>query len=469
MAIKQDDDFRVLVTECPEYDQAKIKSIISQGMATLGYKPHGNVVIKPNVVCAFPSVMWEKTAVTDFNMIASAVRVLADVPEVKRIDINETPAVGNPSRLAFKYSGYREGTDKLKSELSKPVELKGMDEEHRVSRFIGGAVHDRVRLSRTFASADTKVYMPKLKCHCVSHMTGTMKLNVGIVNFDDRSIRHDFMLNEKIADLAAVGWPDFAIMDAIIVGVGNEALPIPRKLGLILMGKNGLAVDLVGARLLGIRGEKDVPYLAAIIKRGYKPAATEQVQIIGDAKSLADIDRLAERIKPYNEEFYRWQDVNTEFKRMNSPLHLYFGPYSDSSDATCDTGCIMGIKMYLAFLEKYVGAEGFAKARPTIFVIGKIKEPIDAKGAPVFVFGSCSEAEIKNAKFVSRINKCFVTASDMFLIVGNRTGMKSPFFDPSFLSKYVAMLLASMAVKTFNGRYLQDFGYYLDQHFFRKI
>jgi Domain of unknown function (DUF362) len=36
------------------------------------------------------------------------------------------------------------------------------------------------------------VYLPKLKCHCVSTMTGAVKLNIGICSDDERAIRYDF-------------------------------------------------------------------------------------------------------------------------------------------------------------------------------------------------------------------------------------------------------------------------------------
>jgi len=460
---------RVMVVECREYDVAKIKGIVAQGMEKLGYQPKGKIALKPNVVCAFHPDVWEPATVTNLDVVEGMIRVLADQGEVSRISVTETSAVGNPTRFSFYWAGYRDRINRLKSQVNKPLELKGMDEEKRVSVFIGGKVHDRIRLGRTFAQADSKIYLPKLKCHCVSKMTATIKLNVGIVNYDDRSIRHDFMLNEKIADLTQAGWPDFVVMDAITIGVGNEAFPTPRHLGLILMGRNALAVDLVAARLLGMDGAKEVPYLAEIISRGNRPGKLEEVELMGDAKNISDLDKFAERVKPYDDEFYRWQDVNKELKRMNSPLRLLHGPYSDRSPATCDTGCVMGIKMYLGFLEKYAGAEAFAKAAPGLFVIGKIKEPVDAAGKNVFIFGNCSRVELKNPRKVIKLNNCFVTASDMMLMLGGRTGIKPPVMDPKFFFKYLSKMLAGMAMKTFNGRYLQDLGYYLGNQFFRKL
>jgi len=459
----------VLVRECPDYDPQKIRTIVTEGMAALGYEPKGKVALKPNVVCAFPPQFIKERAVTSLDVVEGVIRAVAERPEVSRLAVTETSAVGNPSPFSFHWSGYQERIEKLKPQIPKPLSLVGMDLDHRVSVFVGGQVHSRVRLGRTFAEADTKIYLPKLKCHCVCKMTGTVKLNIGILNFDERSIRHDFLLDEKIADLLAVGWPDFVVMDAISIGVGNEGVPIPRQLGLILMGKNALAVDLVASRLLGLRGETDVGYLAAIIRRGYKPARLEDVNLLGDARTIADLDRFSQRIQPFDDEFYRWQDINKELERLHSPLRLWHGPYSNLSQAMCEYGCIMGLKMYLGFLESYAGAEAFAKTRPGVFVIGKVKEPVDAQGGIAFMIGACSEAKIENARRVVRINKCFTTAADMFLVFGNHTGIKSPFFNPRFLGPYLAAAAKASLQKLFNGRYLEDAGDFFSQQFMRKL
>lgn len=462
-------DFRVLVRECPDYDPQRIRALVQEGMATLGYEPKGKVALKPNIVCAFDPRFIKPRAVTEPAFSEGVIRAVADRPEVSRLSVTETSAVGNPSRYSFRWSGYQDLIARLKPQVGKSLELVGMDVDHRVSVFVGGQVHNRVRLGRTFAAADTKIYLPKLKCHCVSKMTGTVKLNVGILNFDERSIRHDFLLDEKIADLLSVGWPDFTVMDAITIGVGNEGVPIPRQLGLILMGKNPIAVDLVASQFLGLRGEKDVGYLAAAIRRGYRPARVEDVELLGDAKSLADLEKFSQRIQPFDEEFYRWQNVSKELERMRSPLKFYHGPYSHRSGAKCEYGCIMGIKMYLGFLESYAGTEAFAKARPGAFVIGKIQEPVDARGGTAFLIGSCCEANVVNARRVIRVDKCFTTAADMFLYFGARTGIPSPFFDRGFLGQYVPALLGDAAQKLFNGRYLEDARDFFQQQFMRRL
>ncbi|MFO8111006.1 MAG: DUF362 domain-containing protein [Desulfosalsimonadaceae bacterium] len=396
----------VFIKRCEEYDRNQIEHIVTEGIRRLEFSAEGKVFVKPNVVFAFDTERMGHAAYTAPPLVGAALTALSREPGVKRIDMGEKTAVGVPTRLCYKHAGYYEEVKAVRKKAGSPVKIFCMEEEKREPVFVGGKVHDVLRIPKKMAKADKKVYLPKLKCHCVSAMTGAVKLNIGICSDDERSIRHDFLLNEKIVDLLAAGYPDLVVMDAIDVGMGNEAFPSTRKLGLVIMGKNPLAVDLVGARLLGLKLE-DVSYLKAAVDRGYTPATLEEITIDGDLKSIDDLDEQAKRLQPYDEEFYRWQDVNRELTRLKSPMKFYWGPYNAATGEKCLTGCVMGIKMFLGGLEKFAGPAAYAAARPVSFVIGKYDAPIDAAGEEVFLLGSCAAANINNAKKIIHLDKCF--------------------------------------------------------------
>jgi hypothetical protein len=299
-------------------------------------------------------------------------------------------------------------------------------------------------------------------------MTGAVKLNIGICCDDERAIRHDFMLNEKIVDLLSVGYPDFIVMDAIEVGVGNEAMPTPRKLGLIIMGTNPLAVDLVGARLLGYNLD-DVPYLKAAVNRGIKPASLSDVIIEGDLKSVSDLDEQAKKIMPYDDEYHLWQDVEKELKRLKSPMKVFWGPYNERTQEKCLTGCIMGLKMFLCAIEKFAGAEAFAKSKPVTFVVGKVEGEIDGGGNDVFLLGSCARAKIKNASKIIHIDRCFATAADMNIKIAGRLGMPAIILDPGIMSEFIGSIAVAGLKKIITGRYFQDIGYFMSRKLDKRI
>ncbi len=458
----------VIAKRCEEYDRTRIQQIVSEGMAQLGYHPKGKILVKPNVVFANEPAIFGNTAHTPAPFVGAALKAILAHPEVTRVDVGENCAVGLPTRGCYKYAGYYDEIEAVRKAAPRPLDIFCMDEELRDPVFVGGKVHDTLRISRKMARADSLVYLPKLKCHCVSNMTGAVKLNIGICSDDERSIRHDFLLNEKIVDLLAVGYPDLVIMDAIDVGVGNEAFPSIRKLGLILMGTNPLALDLVGARLLGYAIE-DVPYLKAAVERGYAPSDIGAVSIGGDLESLAEIDAAAKRILPYDEEFYRWQDVERELQRLKSPMKFYWGPYRHGKGEKCLTGCVMGLKMFLGAMEKFSGPTSFATAKPVSFVIGKYDGMIDARGADVFLLGSCAKADITNAKKVVHIDKCFTTAGDMNISIAHRLGMKAPTRSFRFMREHIRDTAQASFRKTVSGRYAQDIGHFITKGLIRRV
>ena len=461
-------DRRVLVVRCERYDRGDIERLVTEGMRALGFRPRGKVFVKPNVVFAGDPDVFGTHAYTNPVLTEACAVALSQAGDASRIDIGEKCAVGFPTRHCYRHAGYYDAVARARKRAACPVDLHCMDEDLRDTVFVGGRVHDTLRLSRRLTRADVKVYLPKLKCHCVSNMTGAVKLNVGICSDDDRSIRHDFLLNEKIVDLLSVGWPDFVVMDAIEVGVGNEAFPHPRKLGLLIMGTNPVAVDLVGARLLGFALD-DVAYLRAAVDRGYEPSSIDEVVLEGDITSLEALDEQAKRVMPYDDAFTAWHDVQHELERLHSPMRFHWGPYHAGKDDLCKTGCVMALKMFLASYERFSGPEAFTHAKPVTFVIGRSEEVIDGGGHDVFLVGSCAKAEVRNARAVVRIEKCFTTTSDLTMHIGHRLGMPSPMARPSMSLPLVGDMVRAAWRKTLGLRYGQDVARFATKHLIRRV
>lgn len=460
-------DSRVIIRRCDEYDEETIHGFIGEGMRDLGYRPRGKIFVKPNVVYATKNGKYGTTAYTHPSVVGAALRVVSGAPGVERVDMGEKTAIGYPTRLTYRYAGYYELVRKARKRPGAPIGIFCIDEERRERVFIGGAVHDTLRIPRRMARADSLVYLPKLKCHCVSGMTGAVKLNIGICSDDERSLRHDFLLNEKIVDLLTAGYPDFTVMDAIDVGVGTEAVPTPRRLGLILMGRNPLAVDLVGARLLGFELE-DVPYLKRAVERGYGPKRLKDVKLMGDLKSIADLDRYAKRVQPYDNEFFKWHDVEREFKRLETPMRFFWGP-TRPDNSKCLTGCIMALKMFFAFNERFAGSDAFRKAKAAVLVIGRVEEEIDARGQEVFLIGSCSRADVINAKKITKISSCTTTAVELTEVIRGRLGIPTPLYAPSQIIPLTGSMMAASFKKIINLRYAQDIGHFIKRGLLKRI
>lgn len=458
----------VFIRRCEEYDPYALSAIMKEGMEFFDYRPKGKVFVKPNVVFAYKDDKYGDTAYTNRAVIEASLKTLATSTGVDRVDMGENTGIGVPTRLSFKNAGYYDVVKKVRSDTGRNVGMFCIDEERRDKLFVGGVVHDTLRVARKMARADSKVYLPKLKCHNITNITGAVKLNIGICSDDERAIKHDFMLIDKIVDLLTVGYPDFIFMDAIDIGVANEAIPVARKLGVIIMATNPVAADLVGARLLGYNIE-EVPYLQRAVERGYTPTSLDEVELAGDITSLAELDEQAQRILPYDDEYYKWQDIHKELDRLESPLRFMWGASRHDNKSRCKYGCIMALKMFLSFFEESGGPEVFKTCKPAVLVIGDNEEPIDARGEEVFMIGSCSKAEVTNAKKVHRIDKCFTTTSELNLIIGNRLGMKTPFLTPAYLSRFVGAVSTAGMMKAAKMRYLQDIGHFFEHGMPRKM
>ena len=153
----------VIVRECEDYDPKKIETIVSDGMRQLDYMPRGKVFAKPNVVVAFQTDKLGSHAFTPPSFVGAGLKAISKVPGVNRIDVGENVAIGTPTRLCFEHAGYYDEIKDVRRTAGCPVDIFCIDEELRDTQFVGGVVHDTLRVARRMARADTKIYFPKLK------------------------------------------------------------------------------------------------------------------------------------------------------------------------------------------------------------------------------------------------------------------------------------------------------------------
>ncbi len=455
---------QVLIKRCDRYDVGTIQALIAEGMETFGAKPKGRVFVKPNIVFAHHDEdSYGTTMYTSKSVVEAAVRNLHDTPGVSRVDIGEKTAIGAPTRLMYKYSGYTKMVRSLRAQGLKNLNIFALDEDPRKTVHVGGIVHSTLRLSRRMAGSDFRIYLAKLKRHGSCQVTGATKLNIGILSDDERAIGHDYRLPEKIVDLLNVGYPDFIVMDAIDAGVGLEGAPHQRNLGLLIMGTNPLAMDIVGARLYGF-SPSDIDYLAAAINRGFHPSGLDDIDLIGDVTSVAELDALRSRLKPDDYAWNEWQDVNETAKAIGAPIRFHLGPAIIEAKTGrvvhCPSGCAMGVKMSLAMFHRH-NKEAMSKCRPLKVIVGKHVQPIDCEGASALVLGTCTEATLKNVGRKMEIRRCFTTSSDNLIPFGLLLGIPNPMLRPVFFGNLLFSVLAATIIKIFNGYYLFEIGSFI--------
>jgi uncharacterized protein (DUF362 family) len=226
-----------------------LADVISRGLEALQVSVKGlRVLLKPNLV--------EYEAGTIINTNASVVGAAAQA--MLRAGAREVVVAEGPGhRRDLEYLLVSTGLyDHLKDLKLRFVDLNHDDVRpvRLRSRF---TKLDEIMLPAELLQADFIVSMPKLKTHHWAVMTASMKNLFGIVPGAvygwPKNLLHFRGIDNSIVDLAATVRPHLAIVDGIIGMEGDgPIMGTPRKVGVIAMGTDPVAVDATCARLIGV-------------------------------------------------------------------------------------------------------------------------------------------------------------------------------------------------------------------------
>jgi hypothetical protein len=208
-----------------------------------------------------------------------------------------------------------------------------------------------------------------------------MKNYIGIQDDWHRLIDHDHRLNEKIADLQYIIQPQFIAIDAITAGEGRMLTPIPRQLGLVIMGNAQVAFDAVCCRILGI-DPLSVGHIRLAHERGFGPVDLESIAISGDV--TLDEARFMAR-------GFQVGLIRVEKYFEGTHISAYAGPPPEPERTDyCWGGCPGAIEEAIEILRLY-DKECDAKLPRMHVVFGNYAGPIPAKpGEKVIFIGDCA-------------------------------------------------------------------------------
>jgi len=135
----------------------------------------------------------------------------------------------------------------------------------------------RVKVART-ALDSTIVSVPKLKLHRITGVTLSIKNMMGAMT--PKGSMHT-NLSRNIADLASVVRPSIAVVDGIIAGEGHETSDDPVEMNLVIAGTDPVAVDAVGAAVMGVQPES-VKHLRYAEQRGLGTCDLGRIEVVGE-------------------------------------------------------------------------------------------------------------------------------------------------------------------------------------------
>lgn len=173
----------------------------------------------------------------------------------------------------------------------------------------------KAKIGKIILDSDFLINLPKVKTHIEVGMTICMKNFVGCYQALDKRNIHDSLV-ENIVRMNEIKKPDLNIVDGLVAMEGNgPAAGIPKKLNLILAGKNSFTTDLLCMKLFGF-DLNYVPYLKLALKKGH--IKKEDLNYLVNIKEITKLKRAKENIfaKLFLNNFF----VRLRYNRFIDPL-----------------------------------------------------------------------------------------------------------------------------------------------------
>ena len=380
---------RVVISNINKKDyKSAIKRIFDYfgGIKNIVKKREGRIYIKPNITS---SIYY---AYTNPYVVASLIEILRE-EGCKKIFVIENCTQADFSRNVFMASGMTEAIESAGGECIFLDELKQIpitvdtDEKQYALEFPQLIIKDLVKEKQK----NTYINVPKLKTHDMTHVTLGVKNQHGLISDESKQIEHHYGLHTKLASMLKITNPDFTIIDGEhAVGEGpvspRRKKDLIKKYDILIGGRDVLAVDTVGAKVLGY-DRTEIKHLTIATDMGLGCGNLDEIEIIGE------IHRFKERV-PYAKERIYPPELN---------IKIVAG-----KEMACREGCLGQVESMLdMFLFDANGQGNFS------VVAGKgfSKSDLENLQEPIVVVGDCTIEEVgdylqSKYKDVRIVRKC---------------------------------------------------------------
>jgi len=356
---------RVSIVRVDGRDRALLLTAVRQAVSMAGglagiVRPGMLVMVKPNLVAPPPSARAGAcTSALICQAVADLVRELGAKPVIA-----ESSARGADTEAAFQVMGYGE----LRQQGYDVVDLK-QDRTTRV-KIGAGRVLQEITTFELVTQADAIISVPVMKTHDQGQATLSLKNLKGLVTDGEKRRIHLEGMFEGAVDLVSHFKPVFAVVDGMIGQEGmGPFMGMPVELGLVLAGRDLVAVDAVASRIMGFEAE-EVPITKAAAERGLGTLDPAQIEVVGEP--IASVRRR----------FVRCEEDHRIDREGITILH---------SEGTC-TGCRNGLLSSLFDMR----AEGtLGRARGFTIIAGPVAIPDGIPQEELVSIGSCSLPEAR--------------------------------------------------------------------------
>lgn len=234
-----------LVAKVPHLNGDYLPASVNEALRLLGgldkaIRPGDRVMIKPNFNCAYRLPLS-----TDLAFLAAVIEVLqdagADVTVGEMSGRADGPTEGVIARLGVLPLLRRYGVPFVNFEQDEWMPLE-----------VEGRYWDTFRVPRSIYEAEKRVYLANMRSHSSARFTASLKLGVGWIDLQDRSILHSEreLVEHRVAELH-LGWqPNLALIDgrrSTVAAYGRGEYVYPN---VILVSGDMVAIDAEAVRIL---------------------------------------------------------------------------------------------------------------------------------------------------------------------------------------------------------------------------
>lgn len=380
----------VYVASCDDYDPELIAGHVRAGAAALGVTlpKSGSAVL--HAAIPLSHARFAPDARTDPVLIEGVARSLSGMS----VTIGGQSLPGFPTRYSLGHAGFGAAAGRVKAKVV-------CFDEHSFKPRAGAVAPDgtALQLSSVWQGASFRVSVPRLMGSTFMPFSGALLQSLALLPQQQQQTIHG-QLPDLLLHLSAAAAPDLIVVDAIqATHKGGEISGHPVKLGLIIIGTDAVAVDLVCAAAYGVPADE-----MAFVNPADGPA--------GGTKSLADVQLAGpvtlEEIRKRSSQVQRI-DPNPEKYPLPKKISVI---RSDKSRLESAAGSLTE-----AFAVTERAGYDFGKSRQVAFVLGAVEDipPGTTDKSTVIYVGDTARGETSGYGRVVRLTSRNVAVSQILM------------------------------------------------------
>jgi len=270
---------KVAIIKCDNYDEAKVRLAVKQGIDLLGgiscfAKPGEKIVLKPNLLAGDPPEKAVTTHPIVFKTIGEIFKSTG-----ANIFYGDSPGIGKPERIAH-LAGIKKVADNLN------IPFADFRNAVKVS-YPGAILAKQLELAKGVVDADGIVSIPKMKTHGFTRITGAVKNQFGCLPGLQKAEFHVKMpdiydFSRVLVDINNFLKPRLYIMDGILAMQGNGPRGgEPVEMKVLLFSDDPVALDSIFCKLIDLK-PAFVPYMKVGRESGLGTDLYNEIAIVGD-------------------------------------------------------------------------------------------------------------------------------------------------------------------------------------------